>query len=438
MYLRRNDGNFKFTDVADETKVADFEFSWGALFEDFNLDGRQDLVVAENYVAFPPHQLFKLPCRFMVQRPNGTFAAVEEQAGVINKNYAITPLSSDFNQDGYPDLVYTNLNVTSQAFINKCGENHYLSIKFPETSAYAGTADQPNKMQNIPNPIPLNRLAKEVTALAPSQLITERGKFQVYMAQAADIPMILQEIGRLRELTFRAVGEGTGKDIDLDEYDNYYYNLFIWDTEQQQIVGGYRVGLGDKIIKNHSLQGFYINSLFDINQAATPVLKQSIELGRSYILADYQKGYLPLFLLWRGILLFLLKNPQYRYLIGPVSISKYYSEVSKSMIVAFVKQHFFNHSIAPYFTPKTPFDLQLDSVNMNEVAGCQLKDLERFMATIEPAHIKVPILLKQYTKLNAQFIGFNLDPNFSDALDGLMLLDLQLLPPEILELLQEK
>jgi len=293
-------------------------------------------------------------------------------------------------------------------------------------------------MKNVIAPLQLNQLAKEVAALAPSQLITERGKFQVYMAQAVDIPHILQEIGRLRELTFRAVGEGTGKDIDLDEYDTYYYNLFIWDSEQQQIVGGYRVGLGDQIIKKHGLQGFYVNSLFDIGQAATPILNQSIELGRSYIVAEYQKGYLPLFLLWRGILLFLLQNPQYRYLIGPVSISKYYSEVSKSMIVAFVKQHFFNSDIAKNFTPKTPFDLQLAQIDMNQVTGSKLKDLERFMSTIEPAHIKVPILLKQYTKLNARFIGFNLDPNFSDALDGLMLLDLRLLPPEILELLQEK
>ena len=258
------------------------------------------------------------------------------------------------------------------------------------------------------------------------------------MAKAADIPLILQEIGRLRELTFRAVGEGTGKDIDLDEFDNYYYNLFIWDTEAQRIVGGYRVGLGDEIIKQHGIKGFYINSLFDIDKKAGTTLKQSIELGRSYIIEDYQKGYLPLFLLWRGILLFLLQNTQYRYLIGPVSISKYYSNISKSMIVAFVKKHFFNDKIAQYFTPKTPFEVQLEDVDMNQIDGDGLKDLEKFMAKIEPAHIKVPILLKQYTKLNAQFLSFNLDPNFSDALDGLMLLDLRLLPPEILELLQEK
>ena len=108
--LFRNDGDFKFTDVATETNVADFEFSWGAIFQDFNLDGKQDLVVAENYVDFPPHKLFKLPCRFLIQRADGIFSAVEEQAGTVNKNYAITPITSDFNQDGYPDLIYTNLN----------------------------------------------------------------------------------------------------------------------------------------------------------------------------------------------------------------------------------------------------------------------------------------------------------------------------------------
>lgn len=137
--LFRNEGNFKFTDVAKETKVADFEFSWGAIFEDFNLDGRQDLVVAENYVDFPPHQLFKLPCRFLLQRPNGTFAAVEEQAGVVNKNYAITPLTSDFNKDGYPDLLYSNLNGTIKAFINNGGDHNFIAFRFPENAEYVGS-----------------------------------------------------------------------------------------------------------------------------------------------------------------------------------------------------------------------------------------------------------------------------------------------------------
>lgn len=136
--LLRNDGDFKFTDVAKETKVADFEFSWGAIFEDYNLDGRQDLVVAENYVDFPPHKLFKLPGRFLVQRSNGTFAAVEDQANVINKNYSITPLSSDFNQDGYPDMLYINLDGPVRAFINTGGDANYLSVRFREIAENAG------------------------------------------------------------------------------------------------------------------------------------------------------------------------------------------------------------------------------------------------------------------------------------------------------------
>ncbi len=137
--LFKNNGDFTFTNVAKEAKVADFEFSWGAIFQDFNLDGRQDLVVAENYVDFPPHKLFKLPGRFLLQRPDGTFAAVEEQAEVVNENYAVTPLTSDFNQDGYPDLVFTNLAGQSQAHINKGGDANYIAFRLPETAEFVGS-----------------------------------------------------------------------------------------------------------------------------------------------------------------------------------------------------------------------------------------------------------------------------------------------------------
>ena len=137
--LFSNKGNFNFTDVAKETEVADFEFSWGAIFEDFNLDGKQDLVVAENYVDFPPHKLFKLPGRFLVQRPNGTFSAVEDQAGAINKNYGISPLSSDFNADGYPDLAFSNLSGPFRVLLNKGGTANYIAVRLPENAKYVGT-----------------------------------------------------------------------------------------------------------------------------------------------------------------------------------------------------------------------------------------------------------------------------------------------------------
>ena len=293
-------------------------------------------------------------------------------------------------------------------------------------------------MQPIIAPLPKALLSQEIASLNTKDRYIERGKFEVYITQAHKIPTILKEIGRLRETTFREVGEGTGNAIDIDEFDQYYYNLFIWDKENQQIVGGYRVGAGDTIFKQHGISGFYINSLFFIKEPAYDILKKSLELGRSYIVKEYQKGYLPLFLLWQGILFFLIRNPQYSYLIGPVSISKYYSHTSKSIIVDFVKQHYFNEDVAPYFKPRTPFTPQLDHTSDMQQIGHELKELEQFMATIEPTHVKVPVLLKQYTKLNARFISFNLDPNFSNALDGLMLLDLQKLPEEIIRLLEEK
>lgn len=136
--LFRNDGGFTFTDVAQEVRVAEFEFSWGAVFEDFSLDGRQDLVVAENYIAFPAHKLFRLPCRFLLQRPDGTFAAVEEQAGTVNKDFALAPITSDFNQDGYPDLVYTNLGGSPRAFLSNGGDHHFIRVRFPETARFVG------------------------------------------------------------------------------------------------------------------------------------------------------------------------------------------------------------------------------------------------------------------------------------------------------------
>lgn len=298
------------------------------------------------------------------------------------------------------------------------------------------------EMETIIAPVSLEDICTEINNLSPDHHLISRGDFDVYLAKADDIPTLLREIGRLRELTFRATGEGTGKALDIDQFDQDYFNLFIWDRTNKKVVGGYRMGMGETIKTNKDLDRFYINCLFEIDSGAIPILQNSIELGRSYIVPEYQKGYLPFFLLWQGILKVLIQNKQYRYLIGPVSISKYYSGLSKSLIIAFVKRHFFDDKLASLFKPRTPFEPTIEPMNLenmvNEVKGTQLKDLECFINTLEPNHIKVPVLLKQYTKLNAKFISFNIDPNFSDALDGLMILDLKELPENILELLTNK
>ncbi len=131
--LFRNDGNFKFTDTAAEVKIADYEFSWGCTFADMNNDGLQDLMVAENYVDLAPNKLFRLKSRFLVQKEDGTFAPTEEKSGVVNKYFAITSLVSDFNKDGYLDMIWVNINTPSLAYINKGGTNNYLQVDLGES-----------------------------------------------------------------------------------------------------------------------------------------------------------------------------------------------------------------------------------------------------------------------------------------------------------------
>lgn len=275
----------------------------------------------------------------------------------------------------------------------------------------------------------------EVQSLPGTQCLVTQGGFAVFIARADQIPATLHEIGRLREMTFREVGEGTGQAVDLDEYDSYYWHLFIWDLSAQCIVGGYRVGEGDRIHREKGINGFYISSLFIIEEAFSPVLRNCVELGRSFVVSSYQKKRLPLFLLWKGILYFLMQRTHFRYLIGPVSISKFYSDFSKSLIVAFAKARYYDAESAAFITPRQPFTVPLHDINL-QAALEELEDieaLENFLEHIEPDYFRLPVLLKQYVRQNARFIGFNLDPNFNDALDGLMLLDLQNVRRETIE-----
>lgn len=284
-------------------------------------------------------------------------------------------------------------------------------------------------------------LVNDVAALTPECLVTSRGAFDVYVAPAKALPNLMTEIARLRELTFRAAGEGTGKSMDMDTYDLYYLQLFIWDREARRVVGGYRLGPGDVIFQKYGVNGFYTNSLFKIESGFYPILEQAVELGRSYVIPDYQKHRLPLFLLWKGILHYLLANPRYRYLYGPVSISRFYSNVSKSLIVEFVKRYFYDEELAKLVRPRKPFRVRTKAVNTKLLVQ-NLKggfdSLESFVENIEPEHFKVPVLFRQYLKQNAKFVAFNVDPLFADCLDGLMLLDTRDLPESTIEVLQQE
>lgn len=284
-------------------------------------------------------------------------------------------------------------------------------------------------------------LKKEVKGIEEDYLLFRMKNYSVYCAPSIRIPNVLNEIGRLREVTFRAVGEGTNRSVDMDEYDLYYFHLFIWDDDADRIVGAYRVGKGKDIIDRYGIKGFYINSLFKIRKAMLPILYESIELGRSFIVEDYQRKPLPLFLLWKGILYFLIKNPEYRYLIGPVTISGKYTDVSKELIMKFIIRNHYNPELSGYITPRCKYRVETNDPDVDvmlEAASNDIAILDRMIGDIEPSSDKLPVLLKKYISLNARIIGFNIDPKFNMCLDGLLILDLFDVPMNTIESLSKE
>ncbi|MFC2079931.1 GNAT family N-acyltransferase [Bacteroidota bacterium] len=293
----------------------------------------------------------------------------------------------------------------------------------------------------IAEAVPKSLIIDEIKGLNNEEdaLLFSNTNYEVYCAASYKIPHILTEIGRLREITFRSVGEGTNRSTDLDEYDLYYMHLFVWDKESKQIIGAYRVGTGSDIIRRFGIKGFYTQSLFKINRGFKKILMQSMELGRSFIIEEYQKKALPLFLLWKGILYFLIKNAEYRYLIGPVSISNKFSEFSKSMIINYIKKNYYNNSYSKYIRPRTKYKVQeynFDEDILLESAD-NLNKFDQFIDDIESSGFKMPVLLKRYLKLNGKIIGFNVDPKFNNALDGLLLVDLFDVPMDIISSLSK-
>ena len=283
------------------------------------------------------------------------------------------------------------------------------------------------KIEPLAKPVNQGDLTKEVKSLIENYLLFENRNFKIFCAPSTEMPLSIHEIGRLRELTFREVGEGTNRSLDIDEYDFYYNQLVVWDDNENKIVGAYRIGKGKDIIAQYGLPGFYIHSLFKIRKKFLPFLNESIELGRSFIIKEYQRKPLPLFLLWKGLLFFLLKNTDYRYLIGPVSISNDFSKFSKSLIVEFIKTYHYDEELAKYIKPRKKFVVKPDKIVdrkifLEEEQGDVVK-IDQLIQDIE-SNFKFPILLKKYLQLNSKIIGFNIDPQFNNALDGLIILDI--------------
>lgn len=319
-------------------------------------------------------------------------------------------------------------------------KTYALSSGLEVRKEYFSSLKESRKPDPIIDAIPKEQLAEEVAGLSDKMLF-EHQQFECYVASAQHLPNILKEIGRLRELTFRDVGEGTNKPLDLDGYDLYYDHLFLWDKEAQCIAGAYRIGRGPQIMRRYGVRGFYTSSLFKMSGPMEDILEQSLELGRSFVTLDYQRQRMPLFLLWKGILLVLIRVPDYRYIIGPVTISGQYTDLSKELIMEFIKRHYYDDDLAAHVKPRTPYivsETNVDQEALLDATENDLKKMDRIIADIEPLSFTVPVLLKKYLHQNARILGFNLDPLFNNALDGLMLLDLHNLPEETVENLQRE
>ena len=269
-------------------------------------------------------------------------------------------------------------------------------------------------------------LAAEIRQLPESRKLLTSGAYDVYVASAAEIPHILNEIGRLRELTFRAVQEGTGKPVDIDIFDNFYEHLFVWHRGKCDVVGAYRIGRVDKIMEKVGKTGLYTHTLFLYKDSVLRQLGPALELGRSFIRQEYQRDYGALLNLWQGIGRFVANNPQYRVLFGPVSISAEYDAISRQLIVDFLKVNKLETELSRDIKPRTPLPrFSIRGVGNDQVRVVKnLTDVGELLRELESVHSSVPVLLRQYIKLGAKILGFNLDPNFGDVLDALIYVDL--------------
>ncbi|MCU0724609.1 MAG: lysophospholipid acyltransferase family protein [Planctomycetes bacterium] len=276
-------------------------------------------------------------------------------------------------------------------------------------------------------------LAAEVAALPLDRTLDASGDLSVVLARAAEAPAVMREIARLREVTFRAIGEGTGRDLDRDRFDEYYWHLFLWDRHERRIAGAYRLGATDEILPRFGTRGLYTTTLFRISRRLLDRLDPALEMGRSFVREEYQRSHQPLALLWRGIGAFVLRQPRYRILFGPVSISARYRTTSTELMREFLKENGHWSDLARFVRPRqSPPPVRSRDLRACSRVVADIDDLSHLVAGIEEDGKGVPVLLRQYLKLGARFLGFNIDPDFGDALDGLIMTDLARTEPRIL------
>jgi putative hemolysin len=320
-----------------------------------------------------------------------------------------------------------------RTYILGSSEHHERLLKKKSRNKGSGIT---RKLEPIIPAVDPALMAREIEALPFEQILIENGDYQVVYARAPQIPFSLREIGRLREITFRNVSEGTGKGIDLDGFDNYYIHLFIWNKVKNEIAGAYRLVSVGEVLEQYGISGLYTSTLFAYKNKLLEQLCPAIELGRSFIRPEYQRNYSSLHMLWRGIGTYVHQNPEFKILFGTVSISNEYNSVSRMLITSFLRGNNYLPEFARLIkarNPHKPFPLRGVDSQMTSVVVKDLKNINELLSEIEAKHHSIPVLLKQYLRLGGKLLGFNIDKSFGDVLDGLIYVDLSETEQKILE-----
>lgn len=288
--------------------------------------------------------------------------------------------------------------------------------------------------QPVAVPQPSHELAAEVSRLPVSALLVEQGKYQVFLTDADRMPTLLAEIGQLRERTFRAVGEGTGQSCDVDRFDSHYQHLFLWNSARHEVVGSYRLGKVDKILREQGPTGLYTTTLFKLKPGLLERLGSALEMGRSFVRQEYQGQAIPLALIWRGIGEYLVRNPTYKVLFGPVSISKEYEGLSRRLMVEFLGKRFGHDTLSSLVKPRHPLRDRLSRQEREALFALvrDADDVSALVSEIEADRKGLPVLLRHYLRLNAFLLSFNLDASFGNCIDGLIVVDLRTAEPKLL------
>ena len=267
-------------------------------------------------------------------------------------------------------------------------------------------------------------LIKDIYNLPPDQALLEGKDYAVFYAKMEQAPTLLQEIGRLREITFREIGEGSGNSADLDLFDKHYLHLFVWNKQKREVIGAFRLGQTDEILKKFGKEGLYTTTLFNFQAALFKQINPALEMGRAFVRAEYRKTSIPIYLLWKGIAQYLSRNPRYKLLFGPVSISNEYRSISKRLLVEFLKKHKFNEILAKLVRAKIPFHSRGAKT---EAIIRMIKDVDEISEIISDLEFDrkgIPPIMKFYLNMGGKCLGFNLDPKFGNVLDCLVLIDL--------------